>query len=80
MDYKAKHMENQKITKKMTLGEVVTKFPQAAEVMLKYGLHCIGCHVAAWETVEEGCKAHGIPDKDIDKMVKEMNAIISKKK
>lgn len=69
-----------KITKSMTLGEVVTRFPESAEVMLKHGLHCVGCHVAAFETVEQGCKAHGMSDKSIEKMVKEMNNVISKKK
>ncbi len=60
----------------MTLGEVVTKYPETAQVMFKYGLHCIGCHVAAWETVEQGATAHGMSKKEIEKMLKEMNEAI----
>lgn len=55
-----------KITKDMTLGEVVQSFPQTVEVMMKYGLHCIGCHVAAWETLEQGATAHGITGKKFE--------------
>ncbi len=64
-----------KITKDMTLGEIVSKFPESAGIMTKYGLHCVGCHVAAWETLEDGAKAHGLDKKKIEKMVKELNEI-----
>jgi hybrid cluster-associated redox disulfide protein len=74
----AKKEKGMKITGGMTLGDVVSKYPETAMVMYKYGLHCIGCHVATWETIEQGCRAHGISDKDIDKMIEEMNASISK--
>ena len=66
----------EKISKDMSLGDVVTKFPKAAPVMLNYGLHCIGCHVAAFETVEQGAKSHGMSDEDIKKMVDEMNKAV----
>lgn len=66
----------EKITEKMTIGEVVQKHPKTAEVMLKYGLHCIGCSVAGWETIEEGAKRHGMDDKDIKKMILEMNEVV----
>jgi len=41
---------------------------------------CIGCHIAATETVEQGARAHGMTDKDIEKMLKEMNEAVKKKK
>jgi|TARA_B100000315_G_C14572007_1_gene586064 hybrid cluster-associated redox disulfide protein len=62
-----------KITKNMTLGETVSKYPESAEVLLKYGLHCIGCHVATWETLEQGAMAHGMDNKKLDDMLKELN-------
>ena len=67
------------ITKDMTFAEVLEKYPQTAEPMFKNGLHCIGCHGAAFETIEQGCKMHGLDDETITKMVKEMNEIIKKK-
>jgi hybrid cluster-associated redox disulfide protein len=68
------------ITRGMTLGELVERFPQAAMVMARRGMHCIGCHMAAWETVEQGARAHGMPDRDIDKLLEEMNMAAGKKK
>ena len=70
----------QNITKNMTIGEAVQKHPESAVVMMSYGLHCIGCHVAAFETIEQGCKGHGLDDKEIDKMIDDINKAIEKHK
>lgn len=64
------------ITKEMTLGEIVAEYPEAVEVMLRRGLHCVGCQVAAWETLEQGAKAHGMSDREIDSMINEMNRLV----
>jgi hybrid cluster-associated redox disulfide protein len=69
-------MKTEKITKDMTLGEVVQKYPETIPIMLEHGLHCIGCHVAAFETIEQGATSHGI---DVEKLLKDMNKIIQKK-
>lgn len=65
------------ITREMTIGDVVKKFPQAAEVFLEYGLHCVGCHVSYWETIEEGARGHGMSEEEIDMMVRDANQIIT---
>ena len=65
-----------KITKKMILGEVARKYPEAANVFLENGLACAMCHLASHETVEDGAKAHGI---DVKKLVDELNKSIKKK-
>ena len=62
-----------KISRKTTLGDVVTKFPEAVQVMLSKGMHCVGCHVAAFETVEQGAKAHGMSEEQVEKLLAEMN-------
>jgi len=72
-------MAKEKITKDMQLGELVSKYPEAAQVMLKHGMHCIGCQMSAWETIEQGAKGHGMNDKQLDEMVKEMNDSLKKK-
>ena len=61
------------ITRKTIIADAVEKNPKAAEIMFKHGLHCVGCHISPYETIEQGSRAHGISDKDIDKMVAEMN-------
>jgi hybrid cluster-associated redox disulfide protein len=66
------------ITKDMTFGEIVRKHPETIEVMFSYGLHCVGCHVAAFETVEQGAKAHGMDDQTIKEMIEKMNEVTAK--
>lgn len=61
------------VTKGMTLAEVVSKYPKTIPVMLKYGLHCIGCHVAAWETVEQGAAAHGLSKEKAKALLRDLN-------
>ncbi len=63
----------EKITKDMRIGDVLDKYPQTAMVMMQKGLHCIGCHVAVSESIEDGARAHGMSSKQIDEMVGEMN-------
>lgn len=69
-------MAENKITKDMPFSEILQKYPQAAPIMMKHGLHCIGCHAAAFETVEQGCTAHGMKEEDIEKLLKEMNEAV----
>lgn len=76
---KQKNMQQQFVTKDMLLGSVVAEHPEAAEVMLEYGLHCVGCFANAYDTVEIGAKVHGMSDEEIEKMVKDVNEKIKLK-
>jgi hybrid cluster-associated redox disulfide protein len=67
------------INKDMTFGTVLEKHPECAEIMMEKGMHCCGCGAAFYETIAEGAIAHGMSEKDVDNMVKEMNKKISKK-
>ncbi|MBW2975460.1 DUF1858 domain-containing protein [Candidatus Woesearchaeota archaeon] len=68
--------ENKKISKDMGFSEVLQKYPETAPIMMKHGLHCIGCHAAAFETIEQGCMAHGMKEEDMKKMIREMNEAV----
>ncbi len=65
------------VTKDTLLGEVVSKHPRSAFVMLQYGLHCIGCHVSVYETIEQGCMGHGMPKEVMEEMLADVNAFIA---
>ena len=65
-----------KITKNMMIEEALKKYPKSAEVLMKNGIHCVGCLIAASETLEQGLKAHGKKDKEIDEIIKDMNKAI----
>lgn len=64
------------VTKDTNLGEVVHSFPQAAHIMLEYGLHCVGCHFNAYDSVEMGAKIHGMTETEVEEMVDRINAAI----
>jgi hybrid cluster-associated redox disulfide protein len=65
-----------KVTKDSNLAEVVYKHPEAAEVLIDYGLHCVECIASAYDTVEAGAKVHGLSDKEIDEMIERVNEVI----
>jgi len=62
------------ITKDMSIGEVVQKYPETVQVFLSHGLMCIGCAVARYENVEQGAMAHGI---NVEALMKDLNAAVS---
>lgn len=62
-----------KITKKTNMNELLIKRPELAGLLLSSGMGCFGCPMADMETIEDGCKAHGMTDKEIDKFVEKLN-------
>jgi hybrid cluster-associated redox disulfide protein len=68
--------KKQLIGKDMTLEQVINKFPEAVPILFKHGLHCIGCHIAATETIEQASLAHGI---DLKVFLKDLNEAAGKK-
>ncbi|MCX7678095.1 MAG: DUF1858 domain-containing protein [Spirochaetes bacterium] len=62
-----------KIEKTMTFGELVKKFPNAVPILAEYGMHCIGCHIAIYETIEQGARAHGLDDAEIETLINRLN-------
>ena len=80
---KAKQETMQLITKDMTIGQVFENYPQKAaklaDVMTNHGLHCVGCHVNVYETIEQGIMGHGMTKKELDSLLKGMNAVLMEK-
>jgi iron-sulfur cluster assembly accessory protein len=69
----------QPITPDMTIGTIIEKYPQTTEVLLGYGLHCVGCAVNPYETLEQGALGHGMTKETIDSMLSEVNLVVTKK-
>ena len=71
-----------KITKDMTIGKVLENNPDDAlklsEVMSSFGLHCVGCGAAMFETLEQGVKVHGMDDAKVDELVEKLNLVLKK--
>ena len=56
--------------------EAVQKYPQILEVFQQYGLGCVGCMAAHFETIGQGAGAHGI---DVDALIADLNECIAAK-
>ena len=63
----------QHITKDMTIGDVVSKYPSVIEPLQAAGVHCVGCGVSYMETLEEGFKGHGMSDEEINSLLEQLN-------
>jgi len=66
--------KEQNINKNMTFGELLKKYPKAGPILANHGLHCIGCHISVFETLEQGIKAHGMNDSQLDTIIGELNS------
>jgi hybrid cluster-associated redox disulfide protein len=73
--YKENTMSQDKISKDMTFGDLLRRFPGAAQILMNYGMHCIGCHIAVTETLGEGALAHGMDNKMIEQMIRDLNSL-----
>ncbi|RMF06145.1 DUF1858 domain-containing protein [Candidatus Woesearchaeota archaeon] len=66
------------ITKDMLISEVIEMLGEdAAIVMMEHGLHCVGCHISAFETIEQGTVGHGFSEKDLELLIRDLNKIAS---
>lgn len=61
------------ITPDLTINQVLQRHPNAAEIMQQFGLHCFGCSVNVFETLEEGILGHGMPKSTLTEMLKALN-------
>lgn len=58
------------INKNMTIGELLEKAPEKAEILTEAGMHCLGCPASQGETIEEACEVHGI---DVEEILQKLN-------
>ncbi len=61
-----------KITNKTKLNSLLSANPESAEILFKAGMGCECCPMAQQESLEDGCKAHGMNKKQIDELIKKL--------
>ena len=60
-----------KFDRNTTIGEILEKAPEKADILLEIGMHCLGCPASQMETLEEACADHGI---DVEEVITKLNA------
>jgi len=68
----------QYVTKDVKIGELASKYPVAIGLLFARGMHCVGCHASAFETLRQGAEAHGMKPVEVDALVEEINQTIAK--
>ena len=53
------------VTGETLIGEIVTQYPEAIEILLSIGMHCLGCPASRNESLQEACMVHGIPAEQV---------------
>ena len=59
-----------KITKDMTIGEVLRINPELAATLMSFGMGCVGCPASQAETIEEASMVHGM---NLDELLEALN-------
>ena len=63
-----------KITKEMSIAEVLRINRMTAPIFMQYGMHCLSCPHATAESLEVAGAGHGI---DVDELVADLNKFIA---
>ncbi|MGM0496772.1 MAG: DUF1858 domain-containing protein [Bacteroidota bacterium] len=61
-----------KITKDISIEELVDNVPQAVKYLMHEGIKCIACGEPIWGTLEEAAKEKGYNDQDIGRFVNDL--------
>lgn len=58
------------VTKDMTIGQILREKPEAAQILMSFGMGCIGCPSSQAESLEDASEVHGM---DVEELVKALN-------
>ncbi len=64
----------EKVKRTDFITEVFKVYPQVMDLYVNKSMHCIGCEVQDFETIEDSCTHHNM---DIDSFVAEINDIVA---
>lgn len=63
-----------KITKDMTIGQILNEDEKIVPVLMQAGMHCLGCPSAQAETLEEACSVHNL---DCNELLNQLNKAVN---
>ncbi len=66
-----------RITKDMSIEEVILRYPESADIFFKHGIPAVACGSPIWGTIEENAKKYHV--NDISALLKELNELAESK-
>ena len=64
------------ISKDMLIGQLIQVDESIPPILMRAGMHCLGCPASQGESLEEACMVHGI---DCDTLGFQINEILAAK-
>ena len=61
-----------KITGDMLMGDILQAYPDAAEILMDAGMHCLGCPSSLMESLDDACLVHGL---DSGELLEKLNEV-----
>ena len=62
------------ISKDMLIGALIQMDDCIAPILMRAGMHCLGCPASQGESLEEACMVHGI---DCETLVNQINEVLA---
>lgn len=70
----------QSISRDILISEILAKNPSKssllAEMLLDFGIHCVGCGASTFETLGQGVLGHGFSEQQLNKLINDLNKVI----
>ena len=64
------------VTKQMLIGQLINLNPNIAPILMRAGMHCLGCPSARNETLGQACAVHGF---NADELAEKINNFLKQK-
>ena len=64
------------IDKSMLIGELIQMDELVAPMLMRAGMHCLGCPASQGESLEEACMVHGV---DVNELIEKINKHLADK-
>ena len=67
-----------KLDPQIKMSDLILLYPELIEPLTyDYGLHCVNCMIAEFDTLQEGAVIHGIDGEDLADMIKDLEEMIN---
>jgi methionine synthase II (cobalamin-independent) len=62
------------------IEDIVIKYPEAVDPLMRFGIKCIECGEPIWGTVGEAAEEKGLTEEKLDEALVEINRVIEEAK
>lgn len=67
-----------KITKEISIEELVENVPESVKYLMEKGIKCIACGEPIWGTLEDAAKEKNLSDEEIITIINDLQSLVIK--